>query len=157
MCACVFQATPLIFTPKCLNEWENPSIVRLFPDSCLVSINDAAIYTCRRAIYPTWISDPFSNYLRATTSVGLTKDDSGQYLIFITRSSNSSQNAFGIWADLISTHRGIPLVRYIIRLQRFARAIMQARAKVLAWAMGSPLPDDVMRMIARVVLFRSAH
>jgi hypothetical protein len=49
------------------------------------------------------------------------------------------------------------LVRYIIRLQRFARAIMQARAKVLAWAMGSPLPDDVMRMIARVVLFRSAH
>jgi hypothetical protein len=116
-----------------------------------------------------WIAGPFRDFLRATTHVGLTRDDVGEYLIFLTRSveKNSftfevnARQSFGIWADLIPTRNGVLLVHFVVRLQRLFRRRIQARAKALAWAMSGherlgvdalALSDDLRRVIIGMIL-----
>ena len=51
---------------------------------------------------------------------------------------------------MIPDRKRVPLLRYVIRLQRFARARLHARQKALAFVIGSELNDDLLRVIVRM-------
>ena len=159
-CAGDFSAKPLLFVPKCLRAWgDKPaSFVRLYPESHLVSVDDGVLYACHKPMYPLFITDPFRRFLAATTHVGLTRGDNEEYLIFITRNAERGdfsfeplcEQAFGIWALMIPEHKRVPLLRYVVRLQRFVRFRLDARRKALAFVMGIELGDDLLRVIVRM-------
>ena len=159
-CAGDYSAKPLLFVPKCLRAWgDKPaSFVRLYPESHLVSVDDGVLFACHKPLHPLFISDPFRKFLAAATHVGLTRGDNEEYLIFITRNSEikdfsfepRGEQAFGMWAVMIPDRKRVSLLRYVIRLQRFARARLHARHKALAFVMGCKLNDDLLRVIVRM-------
>ena len=149
------DAKPLIFVPR---GGHAPSFVRLYPHSCLVSIDDEALFVCGKPLYPAFFIPLFRKFISTTTQTGLTRDDCDNLLIFILARTSDEIQSFGIWAALLPTRDGVPLLRFVIRLQRFVRARRQARRKAVAFVAGcrdgplAELPDDLVRAIFLMTL-----
>jgi hypothetical protein len=100
----------------------------------------------------------FRKFISTTTHAGLTRDDSDNLLIFILARTSDDIQSFGIWAALLPMRDGVPLLRFVIRLQRFVRARRQARRKAVAFVAGcrdgllAELPDDLVRAILLTTL-----
>jgi hypothetical protein len=141
------DAKPLIFVPR---GGHAPSFVRLYPHSCLVSIDDEALFVCGKPLYPAFFIPLFRKFISTTTQTGLTRDDCDNLLIFILARCETSEQSFGIWAALLPTRDGVPLLRFVIRLQRFVRR--QARRKAVVFVAGfrECVPDDLLRAIVRM-------